>query len=135
MGLPIIDFVLMLQWIAAAPVIAIVYLIATIGVGIFCVKFAKVGFRELLRQMQAVDKTDARILLILAKLYIVGGLLAFPGYLSDIFAVVFWLLFFNKTLPPATSAPAPIQAKGEWLDDEESRSEKIAMQTPPSREQ
>lgn len=120
----------MVEWLLESPVTAIVYLFCTIGCGLLCLKFAKVGFREMVRQAQTIQNDDARVFLILAKLSIVGGLLVFPGYITDLIAVCFWLMFSNRKLSDDSSphrsshsshqhCNTTLETEGEWIDEKE----------------
>lgn len=85
------DLWLIISWLGASPLMAILYVAGTMGAGLLLIKFAKVGIGEAMRLLSSGDKVRGAAALFFAKLWLAGALLFFPGYLSDIVAVLILL--------------------------------------------
>ena len=84
------------SWIAQSPLWALLYLAASMGAGWLCMMLAKVGFRGIKSQIvMARQSHGLRALLVFGKLWIIGALLFFPGYLTDILAALIYLFAKN----------------------------------------
>lgn len=80
---------LLFSWIGDAPVAALLYLIASMSAGAACLLLAKAGLRDFLSQLGALRRGAAPdFFLQLGRLWLVGVLLLFPGYLTDIAALL-----------------------------------------------
>lgn len=113
---------LLFNWIADAPLPALAYLAAVTALGFVCVKIAKVGFAEFLRQLAAARRGDinaegGRILLGLGKMWVVGVLLIFPGYLTDLAAAAVWLLVRRPPHQQDNRRPDTIDVEARIDDD------------------
>lgn len=89
--LPSMEVYLFLSWIGESPVVALLYLAATMFLGVVCIRLAKLGLGEALVRARHLGAGDAGILLTFGKLWIVGILFFFPGYITDIIALWVWL--------------------------------------------
>ena len=78
------------QFFANAPLLASLYLLAATGLGWLMVRAAKVGFAETLRRLaDGVGRGESpRALFVFGKMWAVGALLFFPGYITDCIALV-----------------------------------------------
>ena len=120
---PFTELYLFFQWIETAPIIALLYMLATMGLGTACIKFAKVGFSEFFRHART-DAVGARAVLLFGKLWIIGVLLFFPGYLTDGLAVIIWLLSFAvkpKSPPPEKRV---VEVESRFVDEPDNRDER-----------
>ena len=113
--LPILDIYLALSWLFDAPTFALIYFAITMGIGAFLIKLAKVGVKEVFRLLstQAVSPLAA---IGFIKLWIIGAFLFFPGYISDILALIIWWLPFKvahrpDSSPPQTQQPLEVEAE------------------------
>ena len=88
---PIIEIYLMIDWLGSAPLWAFLYLLVTIVGGLFLIKLAKFGFSESLAHLRENSLSLSAVPLFL-KMWIAGVLLVFPGYLSDVAAIIMLLL-------------------------------------------
>lgn len=86
---------LLFSWIGESPTIALLYLSLSTVAGFVFMALAKAGLRDIFGRMRGlVDGSErgGRMFLLLGKLWFVGALLLFPGYLTDI-AALYLLLF------------------------------------------
>ncbi|MGU9951986.1 MAG: FxsA family protein [Gammaproteobacteria bacterium WSBS_2016_MAG_OTU1] len=100
--LPLLDIYFAVTWLFESPVIASLYFLATTVLGIFLMKFAKVGFGEMMRLLQN-GVANPRLLAGFAGFWVAGALLFFPGYFSDIVAVLFFILAWRAPTTPQSS--------------------------------
>lgn len=87
---------LLFSWIADSPLVGLSYLAATIVLGLVCISLAKVGLVDVIQHVMQTRRGEmlpesTRALLTLGKVWVVGVLLVFPGYLTDILAVIIWI--------------------------------------------
>jgi len=99
--LPSMEVYLLFSWIADAPFFALPYLAATILLGFVCMGVAKIGVADIIQHVTQTRRGEllpesTRALLALGKMWVIGVLLIFPGYLTDILAVLIWLLAGRK---------------------------------------
>ena len=91
--LPGAEVYTLFQFFASAPLWASLYLLTATGVGWLLVRAAKVGFAETLRRLaDGVGRGESpRALFVFGKLWAVGALLFFPGYITDFIALLLLL--------------------------------------------
>lgn len=91
--LPGAEVYTLFQFFASAPLWASLYLLAATGLGWLMVRAAKVGFAETLRRLaDGVGRGESpRALFVFGKMWAVGALLFFPGYITDFIALLFLL--------------------------------------------
>ena len=114
---PFAELYLFFRWLEASPIIALLYMLATMAAGVGCIKLAKVGILEFLRRARD-GGTNKRAIILFGKLWIIGILLFFPGYLTDLVAAAVWLLS-AKTKPPPDDGVVEIQSH--FIDEDDKR--------------
>lgn len=85
---------LLFSWIADAPLVAILYLICATLAGVFCIFWAKAAMREIFARLRDIERGGLGALLVFGKLWLIGALLLFPGYLTDMLAL--YLALFRR---------------------------------------
>lgn len=113
---------LLFSWIADAPIVGLLYLAATVLLGFVCISIAKVGFAEIIQHVAQTRRGELlpesmRVLLVLGKMWVVGALLIFPGYLSDILAALIWFFIGKGRTERGGAADAPIEVQARVYDD------------------
>lgn len=88
--LPAVEVYLLFSWLETSWAVALSYTAATMLAGIICMKTAKTGFAEFFLQLRG-GTPNLRALLLFGKMWIIGALLFFPGYLTDILAACVFL--------------------------------------------
>lgn len=68
--------------------------------GAFCIMLAKAGMGEVLARLREVNRGNVRSLLLFGRLWVAGVLLLFPGYLTDILALLVLLAPSGNKPPP-----------------------------------
>lgn len=118
--LPSMEVYLLFSWIGESPAVAVPYLVLSSGAGFACLFWAKAGLRELLPRLRdARAGGEVRALLYIGKMWLVGALLLFPGYLTDVAAGL--LLLLTRLRPPPSPPPSDdgiVQTRGRLLDDD-----------------
>ena len=111
---------LLFSWIGDAPVPALLYLSLSTVAGVACMRLAKAGMRDIFARLRgAAGITEAGGLLTLGKLWFVGALLLFPGYLTDIAAVLILLLVGGGGKPDRKDGQDDmVEVRGRLLDDD-----------------
>ena len=117
---PLLDIFLAISWLFASPLAAGAYLAATMLAGALMLKFAKIGA---VGAANMLSRHNAAIFAVLGfvRVGVAGGLLLFPGYLSDVLAVILLCLpgkWFPKPPPEQQDDNAPLEAKAEIVRDE-----------------
>lgn len=102
---PIMDVYFMISWVGDSPFIALPYWAVCTVVGLKCLKLAGGGMRQWRDGRR--EGQHWLSLFYLMRLYIVGLLLVFPGYISDILALLIFLLFGRGQQPEATNRTTP----------------------------
>ena len=107
---------LLFSWIADSPVFGLSYVVVTILLGFACINLAKIGFADVIQHVTQTRRGELlpgsmRALLVLGKMWAVGVLLIFPGYLTDILAVAIWLLVGRKQNPDDRQTPVKVSAR------------------------
>lgn len=106
--LPLLDIYFILSWLFESTAVAATYMAITMTLGALMIKFAKIGVHEafnMLRQGRAAIGAVAGFI----KIWLAGVLLLFPGYLSDIVALIIFILP-GRTFPPPPPPPPPPSA-------------------------
>jgi UPF0716 family protein affecting phage T7 exclusion len=98
--LPVLEIYLLISWVVESPLVALLYLFITMGLGALLIKVAKIGFGEIIRIMREQSGAGLGALIGFGKLWAVGILLFFPGYLSDVLALAIALF-------PVKAQPTP----------------------------
>ena len=115
---PAVEVYLLFRWLESDPVFASLWLAcATLG-GLYLVRRAKAGFREVVSQMRDGASLDA--ILKFGKLWLVGALLFFPGVISDALAILALLLpgrIFSAKKNQRRESPRIIEGEYEREDD------------------
>ncbi len=83
---------MLFSWIGESPGVALAYLALTLLAGVLLMRLARIGFFELLRRWgeraQAGEAAASPwALFLFGKMWIVGALLFFPGYITDAMAL------------------------------------------------
>ena len=104
---------LLFQWIGESPVAALLYLALSTAVGLFCMMLAKAGIGELVARLREVNRGNMRSLLLFGRLWIAGVLFLFPGYLTDVLALL--VLFAAPKKPPREKM---IEARGRVIRED-----------------
>lgn len=89
--LPGAEVYTLFRFFESAPLAAFCYLLAACGIGWLLMRAAKVGFFETVRILMERGGHPGA-LLTFSKIWVVGGLLFFPGYITDLLALA--LLFY-----------------------------------------
>ena len=122
--LPAVEVYLIFDWLLSAPLWALLYLAATVTGGLFLIKLAKVGFAESLAKLKS-DSFSLSAIPIFGKLWVVGTLLAFPGYITDLLALVvlLWPIARSPNNGGGKDSSGIMEIEGRVIEetDEESR--------------
>ncbi|MGI9298018.1 MAG: FxsA family protein [Gammaproteobacteria bacterium] len=113
---PPLDIFLAVRWLFLSPWTAAAYLAATAAVGALLMKFAKIGVGEAANMLRAGNAPPVAVAGFL-KMWLVGALLFFPGYLSDVLAAGALLLPSPKARFNAPPADAPLEARAEIVHE------------------
>lgn len=117
---PLLDIYLLLRWLFASPLVAALYWVTATAAGALLLKFAKIGFGETLKLLQQ-RRAAVALLGGFAAVGFAGVLLIFPGYISDIFAVVVLAAAFFIRPPknhPPDNTNRPLEVEAEIIGDE-----------------
>ena len=110
---------LLFGWIKDSPAPALTYLAAGTALGVVFLRRAKAGFREILPRLRGeAERREVRQLLQLGRLWFIGALLLFPGYLTDIAALGIWLLVRGGGGPPPPEE-REVTAHARLLDEDD----------------
>lgn len=88
--LPGAEIYLLFEWFGEAPGWALAYLALTAAAGLFLMRIARVGFGEMARrwaQTQSAGRVSPWAFVLFGKMWFVGLLLTFPGYITDFIAL------------------------------------------------
>lgn len=120
---PLLDIILALRWLFESPAAAGLYLAAAAVLGVLMMKFAKIGVSEAMRLLRD-KRTNFTTVIGFAKMWAIGALLFFPGFLSDGLALCLLLLPSPKIRKSAApSAETPIEAQAEIVGESEDKNE------------
>ena len=120
LGTPLLDIFLAFSWLFDSPVAAGVYLAATMLAGGLMLKFAKIGAAE---AVNMVSQHNVAIFAVIGfvRIGVAGALLLFPGYISDVLAVILLCLpgkWFPRPPEPEQDDNTPLEAHVEIVRDE-----------------
>lgn len=114
---PVMEIYLLLSWIADSPIVALLYLFLSMGLGYLCIKVTKVGLHEISRHRQAMSsELGMRGFLFFGKLFFIGILLIIPGYLTDIVALLVFL-FARRTSTGTSQQFTEDNSSAQTVDD------------------
>lgn len=123
---PAVEIYLLVVWLGNAPLLGTLYIVLSMAAGVLCIKFAKLGFAEFIHRLQAAARagdapSDGMPLLLFGKMWIIGALLFFPGYLTDLIAVCVWLFLRPRAAvagAPTRQPPDIVETDGRFMDDD-----------------
>lgn len=109
---------LLFSWIDASPLPALSYLAVSSIAGLGCLRLAKAGLREMLSRLRGLEEgREVHQMLQLGKLWFVGALLLFPGYLTDIAALYMALVIRGGGQQERKDSDI-VEARARLLDDD-----------------
>ena len=114
--LPGAEVYLLFDWFGDSPGWALVYVVLTSAAGIFLMRLARAGFGAIVRSWS--QRSSPWSFVLFGKMWFVGALLVFPGYLSDIIALVIIVAGLFAPSPVADNRERVVQATVVEEDDE-----------------
>ncbi|MGI9338038.1 MAG: FxsA family protein [Gammaproteobacteria bacterium] len=106
--LPGAEVYLLFDWFGDAPGWALAYLVLTSAAGVFLMRLARAGFGAILQGWS--QRSSPLSFILLGKMWLVGALLLFPGYLTDGIALMV-IIIGRFAAPAADNSGAIVQAR------------------------
>ena len=116
---PLLDIYLMCSWLWESTPVALAYLVATMLLGGGMIKLAKIGVGEGFRLMRE-NRASPTLIIRFIRIWLGGALLFFPGYLSDVLALLV-LLFPGGSRPPAATDEQTLEVEAEEIKTDSHR--------------